>query len=59
MSKKLGADLSSVRNTVYDVQGKRVQINVILTPDSGNAEMDAGTSIQNSFRAWSSDIRRQ
>ena len=38
MSKKLGADLSSVRNTVYDVQGKRVQINVIVTPDSGNAE---------------------
>ena len=38
MSKKLGADLSGVRNTVYDVQGKRVQINVIVTPDSGNAE---------------------
>ena len=38
MSKKLGADLSSVRNTVYDVQGKRVQINVIITPDPGNAE---------------------
>jgi len=39
MSKKLGANLSNVRNTVYDVQGTRVQINVIVTPDSGNAEM--------------------
>ena len=39
MGKKLGADLSGVRNTVYDVEGKRVQINVIVTPDSGNAEM--------------------
>ena len=38
MSKKLGADLSSVRNTIYDVKGKRVQINVIVTPDSGSAE---------------------
>jgi len=38
MSTKLGADLSGVRNTVYDVEGKRVQINVIVTPDPGNAE---------------------
>lgn len=38
MSAKLGAELSGVRNTIYDVNGKRVQINVIVTPDSGNAE---------------------
>jgi hypothetical protein len=38
MSRKLGADLDGVRNTVYDVNGKRVQINVIITPDSSNAE---------------------
>lgn len=38
MSAKLGAALSSVRNIVYDVNGKRVQINVIVTPDTGNAE---------------------
>lgn len=38
MSSKLGADLSSVRNTVYEVNGKRVQINVIATPDPGNTE---------------------
>jgi len=50
MSKKLGADLSSVRNTVYDLQGKRGQINVVLTSASGSAEMDATTSISTSFR---------
>jgi phosphoribosylpyrophosphate synthetase len=33
-----GSALSGVRNTVYDVDGKRVQINVIVTPDAGNAE---------------------
>lgn len=38
MSCKLGAHVSSVRNTVYDVKGKRVQLNVIVTPDSRNAE---------------------
>jgi hypothetical protein len=38
ISGKLGADLSAVRNTVYNVNGKRVQINVIVTPDSSNAE---------------------
>lgn len=37
MSVKLGADLSSVRNTVYDVNGHRVQLNLIVTPDSANA----------------------
>jgi hypothetical protein len=38
MSEKLGADLTSVRNTAYDVNGKRVQVNAIITPDSGSAE---------------------
>jgi hypothetical protein len=38
MSDRLGADLGGVRNTVYEVNGKRVQINVIVTPDSENAE---------------------
>ncbi len=38
MSSKIGADLSGVRNTIYDVNGKRVQINVIIAPDSGSAE---------------------
>jgi hypothetical protein len=38
ISIKLGANLSSVRNTIYDVIGKRVQINVIVARDSVNAE---------------------
>lgn len=38
MSTKLDADLTGVRNTVYDVNGKRVQINVIVTTDPWNAE---------------------
>jgi hypothetical protein len=38
MSAKLGVDLGAVRNTIYDVDGKRVQINVIVTPDLKSAE---------------------
>ena len=38
MSIKFGATLRSVRNTVYDVNGKRVQLNVIVTPDNANVE---------------------
>ena len=38
MSKKLGAKLSGVRNTIYSVEGKRAQINVMVTPDTKNAE---------------------
>jgi hypothetical protein len=38
MSSKLGVNLSSVRNSVYEVNGKRLQINVIATPDPGITE---------------------
>jgi len=38
MSIKFGATLRSVRNTVYDVNGKRVQLNIIVTPDNANVE---------------------
>jgi hypothetical protein len=38
MSKELGVELGAVRNTIYDVNGKQVQINVIVTMDIGNAE---------------------
>ena len=38
MSRKLGANLINVRNTIYDVRGKRIQINTIATGDSKNAE---------------------
>lgn len=38
MSVKLGAHLTGVRNTIYSVNGKRVQLNVITVPDLINAE---------------------
>lgn len=38
MREKLGADITSVRNTTYDIDGKRVQLNVILVPDAADAE---------------------
>lgn len=38
ISRKLGVDLTGVRNTVYTVKGKRVQINVIVTVNSESAE---------------------
>ena len=38
MSSRLGANLISVRNTIYDVNGKRVQINTIAAIDPENAE---------------------
>lgn len=38
MGADLGAELTSVRNTVYDVRGKRVQVNTIVAPDAANAE---------------------
>ena len=38
MGDRLGATLSNVQNIIYNVDGKRIQINVILTPDPENAE---------------------
>ncbi len=38
IAQKLGVSLSSLRNTLYDVNGKRVQLNVISTPDQANAD---------------------
>lgn len=38
MSTKLGANLSSVRNIFFHVNGKPVLLNVIVTPDAENAE---------------------
>ena len=38
IAEKLGAEIESLRHTTYDVDGKRVQLNVIVTPDSENAE---------------------
>ena len=38
MRQKLGADITSVRNTIYDVNGQRVWINVIVAPDAASTE---------------------
>ncbi len=38
IEESLGVELSSVRNTIYNVNGKKVQLNVIITPDAANAD---------------------
>jgi len=35
---KLGAPLLALRNTVYDADGQRVQLNVLLAADAGGAK---------------------
>lgn len=35
---KLGASISALRNTAYDVKERRVQINLIVAPDAANAD---------------------
>jgi hypothetical protein len=35
---KLGAEISALRNTAYDVRGKRVRINTIVAPDVESAD---------------------
>jgi hypothetical protein len=38
IEKNLGADISALRNTAYEVEGKRVQINLIAAPDAKSAD---------------------
>jgi len=38
IAQNLGVTLSSLRNTLYDVKGQSVQLNVIITPDQANAD---------------------
>ncbi len=38
IAQKLGVNLRSLRNTLYDVNGQSVQLNVIITPDQANAD---------------------
>ncbi len=45
MSRKLDADLSSVRNTVYEVNGKRVQINTIASIRCSSSALCTGVII--------------
>jgi hypothetical protein len=38
VARKLGGEITALRNTVYDVGGKRVQLNLIVAADKANAE---------------------
>ena len=38
IEKKLGVVISSLRNTIYEVNGMKVQLNIIITPDTANAD---------------------
>ena len=38
VAQKLGVSLSSLRNTLYDVKGQSVQLNVIIVRDQANAD---------------------
>ena len=38
IEEKLGVDLISVRNTLYDVDGQSVQLNVMVAGDAGEAD---------------------
>ena len=38
VSKKLGVKLSCLRNTVYEVNGKQVKLNILVTPDVETAD---------------------
>jgi len=35
---RLGGEIAALRNTVYDVEGKRVQLNLIVAADEASAE---------------------
>lgn len=37
IGEQLGVNLSGLRNTIYDVNGKRVQLNLIVAPDTESA----------------------
>jgi len=38
IAQNLGASISSLRNTLFDVNGLSVQLNVIIAPDRANAD---------------------
>ena len=38
IGRNLGVNLTSLRNTVYDVRGKRVQVNVLIVADAETAD---------------------
>lgn len=38
IAEKLGGEIAALRNTVYEVNGKRVQLNTLLAADAANAD---------------------
>lgn len=43
IARRLGGDIAALRNTVYDVGGRRVQLNLIVARDEANAERIVGS----------------
>jgi hypothetical protein len=52
IAKKLGGKLISLRNTVYDVKGEKVQVNVMAAADAGEADKLVASLTKNKA-AWS------
>jgi hypothetical protein len=57
MSTKLDVDLNSVRNSVYDVSGKQVQINVIVTSNSNSWKVNDKAQMPLGRSKWNSHTR--
>ncbi len=38
IAKKLGGKITALRNTVYDVKGEKIQVNVMTTPDAAEGD---------------------
>ena len=51
IAEKLGGNVTALRNTDYDVNGKRLRINTIVASDDANAD-----SIMESLRKMKSDV---
>jgi hypothetical protein len=52
IAKRLGANITALRNTVYDVAGKRIQINVIVVADASDGDKVVA-SLTQMKPAWS------
>ena len=51
VAERLGGAIAALRNTMYDVEGKRVQLNTILATDKENAD-----KILDSLRKMKSEV---
>jgi hypothetical protein len=52
IAKKLGGKISALRNTVYDVKGEKVQVNVMAAADAAEADKLI-VSLTKNKAAWS------